>query len=170
MFNPYVRYDAKYLAEFQKKGVKAFVKQRYRRGENLLVDPSVPAFLYTHYSQMHMAQNHMLAIAHDPERRLLLLDNADDMQDLQKVGKPETGEIAYLRFAVKDAAALARKILDKKLHAYISEKLKWRVPRVEGVTFSMEFIFGDIYVELRYGTHYHRVNIEDIETTKGYVL
>jgi hypothetical protein len=170
MFNPYAFYELKYLPAFKEKGVKAFVKQTYDRGRNLLEENPSPAFLLSHYDNISKAHGHLDAIKHDPHRRLLLLENAEDYQELQRMGHPDPGELIYLNFAVPNAERKAQATLDKKLHAYIDYKLNWRVPGGQTVQFSLEFEFGEIYAVLKHGGRYHRVKFEEIETTKGYVL
>jgi hypothetical protein len=170
MFNPYALYEAKYLEGFKTKGVKAFVKQTYDRGRNLLEQNPGPAFLLTHYNEIKMAINHMDAISNDPERRLFMFDNFSDLLELQRIGRPGAEELVYMSLKTPGAEQKAKKILDKKLRAYISFKLNWLVPASETVQFSLEFIFGEIYAVLRHGHHSHKVKMEEIETTKGYVL
>jgi hypothetical protein len=75
-----------------------------------------------------------------------------------------------LRFRDRDAEERARKKLDKKLRAYIDHKLGWRIAGYDAVTFSLDFHFGEIYVVLKHGSKYQKVNIDDIESSKGYVL
>jgi hypothetical protein len=170
MFNPYARYELKYLSAFRQKGLKAFVKQSYDRGRNMLEENPRSAFLLIHYSDVTKAQGHMDAIKHDPNRRLLLMNNVEDYQELQRMGQPDSGELVYLNFAIPNAERQAQAALDKKLHAYIDYKLNWRVPGGQTVQFSLEFEFGEIYAVLKHGGRYHRVKFDEIETTKGYVL
>jgi hypothetical protein len=170
MFNPFPPYEIKYLAAFKQKGVKAFVMQTYDRGRNLLDEDPAPAFLLTHYENIDQAEDHMDAIGHDAGRRLFRMENADDVKELQRLGQPGARERVYMRFKIPNAEQVARKVLDKKLHAYIDFKLGWKIPGHDLVKFSLDFIFGEIYVELKHGSKYHKVKIEEIETTKGYVL
>lgn len=169
MFNPFPRFELKYLNGFRQKGVVAFVKQTYERGR----DPHAhekPGFLLSHYSEPHMARNHFDAIAHDPGRQLLETANPEDWKELARLGGADAGALVYMYFKIPDAEQRAKKVLDKKLHAYIDHKLKWRVSREEGVQFGLEFTFGEIYAVLKSGGRTHKVKIEEIETTKGYVL
>jgi len=170
MFNPFPLFEAKYLSGFKQKGVLAFVKQSYERGRNPLNNTEWPAYLLSHYAEPHMAQNHFDAIGHDPSRALLFLDNPEHFKELQRLGVKDQGSYTYLYLKLPDAEAKAKKMLDKKLHAYIDYKLGWRVSREEGVQFSLNFIFGEIYVVLSSGGRKHQVKIEEIETLKGYVL
>lgn len=170
MFNPFPRFELKYLNGFRQKGVVAFVKQTYDRGRDPHDKTEKPAFLLSHYNEPHMARNHFDAIAHDVNRQLLEIDNSEDWKELERLGAQESGAIVYMYFKLPDAEQRAKKVLDTKLHAYIDHKLKWRVSRSEGVQFGLEFTFGEIYAVLKSGGRTHKVKIEEIETTKGYVL
>ena len=169
MFNPYSPYEAKYLAAFKQKGVKFFVRQTYDRGKNLLEENPKPAFLLTHYEQLEMAQNHFDALGDDPGKRLYRMDTMQDVQELQRFGLPNSAERIYVAFKTPDAELRARKMLDKKLRAFIDHKLQWRVPGHTTVDFSLKFIFGKIYVVLKHGGRYDERQIEEIENM-SYVL
>jgi hypothetical protein len=170
MFNPYRRYEAQYLPKFKMKGVKAFVQQTYDRGRDLLAENPRPAFLLTHYEDLIKAEGHMDALKHDPNRRLFKMDDPEDYRELYRLGQRDCGAQVYLYFMFPDADARARRALDKKLHAYIDFKLKWRIPSLETAEFYLEYEFGEIYAVLKHGGRYHRVKFEEIETMKGYVL
>lgn len=170
MFNPFVPYDSKYLAGFRQKGVKAFVKQYYPRGNNPLVQDAPPALLLSHYHDLKKAEDHYGVIAHDVHRQLLVMDKAEDQALLLSLGDKNRGIPVFLPFKLPDAEHRARKVLDKKLRAYIDFKLNWRVPGQHSVQFSLDVIFGEIYAVLKHGGLVHTVRLDDIENTSGYVL
>lgn len=170
MYNPFPRYEIKYLGPFKQKGVTCFVKQSYPRGANRLEENSKPSLLISHYTDKGLALEHLDALKHDPHACLLMLDEPADVAELQRMGSKDAGEYVYMYFKQPGGEQLARKYLDKKLHAYIDFKLGWNVPGHSLVKMKLDYIFGEIYVELRHGTKYHKVKLEEIETTKGYVL
>lgn len=170
MFNPLVPYHLKYLAGFRQKGVTAFVQQSYPRGRNLLQEEQAMALLLSHYHDAKQADDHYGVIAPDPHRRLLLMHHAEDYAELLALGGPEKGIPVFLPFKIPDAEQKARKVLDKKLRAYIHYKLHWRVPGQHTLQFSLDVIFGEIYAVLRHGGLTHTVKLDDIENTSGYVL
>ncbi|HEX2628864.1 MAG TPA: hypothetical protein VHM26_07630 [Chitinophagaceae bacterium] len=170
MFNPFEPYEAKYLTGFTKKGVEAFVLQSYPRGERPFEDPRLPGYLLTHYEEIKLAENHMDSIEHDPKKRLLMIDNPDDWNELIRLGRPGSGAHVYMRFKIPDADKKAKKVLEKHIRAYIDHKLGWRIPGYDVVQFSLDAIFGDLYAVLKYGPKYCKVKLDDIESNKGYVL
>lgn len=170
MFNPFPLFDVKYLGGFKQKGVKCFVKQTYDRGRNLLEDNPRPSFLISHYTDKGLALEHMDALKHDSKACILMIDNEDDLKELQRMGSKHSDSLVYMYFKQADGEIRAKKVLDKKLHAYIDYKLGWKVAGGTTVEMKLDFIFGDIYVELRYGSKFKKVKIEEIEKTEGYVL
>jgi hypothetical protein len=170
MFNPFPVYHPKYLPLFIQKGVKCFVKQTYERGRNLLEEKILPAYLLTQYHDIGLAKEHMDSIRHDAAAVMLVVSDADDLKELQRLGRADCAERIYLRFRDRDAEERARKKLDKKLRAYIDHKLGWRIAGYDSVSFSLDFHFGEIYVVLKHGSRYQKVNIDDIESLKEHVL
>lgn len=167
MYNPFPRYELKYLAPFKQKGVKCFVKQSYPRGQNKLEENPRPSFLLSHYNDRGLALEHLDSLKHDPEAHILMMDEEADFAELKRLA--DFAQYVYMYFKPKDGEQQARRLPDKKLHAYIDYKLGWKVPGGQLVNMKLDFIFGDLYVELRHGTKYAKVKIEEIENPK-YVL
>jgi hypothetical protein len=170
MFNPFARYHAKYLDEFRKKGIKAFVKQTYNRGRNLSEVNPPPSFLLTHYGQLNMAYEHMRAIQRDPGRKLLLLNNPADYAELSRMGQTDAGMHVYMQLAVTNVVAKMRRCVDQKTRHYISRNLGWRITAQQMIQFSLRIIFGEIYVTLHHEGQSHIVKLDEIEQLNSYVL
>lgn len=170
MYNPFPLYDIKYLQPFLAKGVKCFVKQTYDRGRNMLEENPKPAFLISHYNEIGLALEHLDALKHDTNARILRIDNAADLSELRRMGMPGASERVYMYFKQADAERRLRKTLDKRLHAYIDHKLNWKIPGYQTVQMKLDFIFGEIYVELRHGSKYHKIKLEEVESNAGYLI
>lgn len=163
MFNPFSTYDTKYLDQFRKKGVKAFVKQTYNRGRDLSESNPLPSFLLTHYVQLPMAYEHMRAIQRDPGKKLLLLNNPADYAELSRMGLPGAGVHVYMQLAVSNVVPKMRRCIDQKTRHYISRHLGWRLTAQEMIQFSLRIIFGEIYVTLHHEGQSHMVKLDEIE-------
>lgn len=170
MFNPFPPYESKYLDMFRKKGVVCFLKQTFDRGKNLLEEQPRPAFLLTHYEDRGLALEHLDSLKHDKAAEILMLNNPRDYTELVAMGEPSGDVLAYMRFRVKNIDEKAKRFLDKKIRFYIDHVLHWRVSVSSGIQLNLDFIFGDIYIELRQGDRYHKVKIEEIEKMKAHVL
>lgn len=170
MYNPYPPYEKKYLPEFKKKGVKCFVLQTYDRGRNLLEADPRPAYLLCHYDDITHAREHMDALKHDLRARILMMNEEADVRELLRLGESNAPERVYMYFKPQNGERTFQKLMEKKIRAYIDLKLRWHVPGGSTVALKLDFIFGEIYVELRHSGKYHKVKLEEIESMHGYVL
>jgi hypothetical protein len=169
MFNPFAAFEPRFLSGFRQRGVKAFVQQTYERGRNLLEEDPRPAYLLIHFNNEKKAREHFEAIKTDPGRQLFITDDLDDYRKLQTLlNDPAAGRF-YTMLKIKDAELKAQKFLDKRIRSYIDFKTNWRPARYESVHFSLDFIFGEIYVQLKCGARSVKMRIEELENQK-YVL
>ena len=169
MFNPFSHFDPRYLPEFKKKGIRAFVMQLYERGRNMLEDNPRPAYLLSHFDRLDIANQHFDALKHDSTRQLFMLGDSAQYNELQNRLR-STDAVYYTRLIIKDANQKAQKILDKKIHAYIDYKTSWRPSRYDEVSFELDVIFGQIYVLLKFKGRDVKIKLEELENQKDYVL
>lgn len=160
MFNPLQQFDAKYLPSFIKKGVVAFVKQSYQRGRKLL-DPGAPeTFVLIHFEKTLAAQQYFDVLKDDPARELLFVDDPVQLARIRNL--VDTGN-CFMMLKVQDAEFRARKVLDKKLKAFIEKKLNWHPSRQDEVLFSLDVQFGEVYARLKFRSKEIKVKLEEIE-------
>ncbi len=169
MFNPFAAFEPRYLPEFRKKGVIAFVKQAYARGKNLLEENPRASFMLSHYNEMQLANQHIESLTHDPSAQLILLDKDDGYSALEKLLENKNA-LYYTRLLLKDANHKAKKMLDKKIHTYIDRKSGWNPRGYDEVGFNLDIIFGQIYVDFKYRGKEIKIKLEELENQKDYVL
>lgn len=165
MYNPLRAFEPKYLEAFRKKGVKAFVKQTYKRGKGNAPD-SPDAFLLIHFENLLAAQQYHDVIKYDLSRELLLMDSADDIGRINNLLKTAA---VFMTLTAPDANERARKVLDKRLKAFIEHKLNWRPGRSDEVIFDLDIQYAEIYATLKFRSKEIKVKLEDIENA-SYVL
>jgi hypothetical protein len=165
MFNPLHAFEPQFLERFRQKGVKAFVKQTYKRGrEN---NPESPqAFILIHFENLLAAQQYYDVIKHDENRDILKIDSPDDLATVKDL--LETAKV-FTMLKIKDAEGKARKILDKRIRAFIEYKLNWRPGREDDLIFTLDVQFGEIYANLKFRSKEIKVKLEEIENA-SYVL
>ena len=168
MFNPFAPFEPKFLPGFQQKGVKAFIKQTYERGRNFLEENPAPSFLLIHTDDIGLAQEHYDAIKHDPNRELFVLSDPEQLADLKKLLVSKSARY-YTMLTIKDANDRAKKLLHKKIRTYVDTKTDWHPHNWELVIFALDFIFGEVYVKLKYGAREIKIKMEELENMK-YVL
>lgn len=164
MFNPFVAFDPRFLPCFKQKGVKAFVQQTYDRGRNMLEQDPQPAFLLVHYNEIDKAREHFEMIKTTTGQRLYLVDNPTHWQELEALLNKPSGNRFYTILTIEDVNQKAKKYLDKKIRYYINFRTNWRPSRGEQIAFSLDIIFGEIYVLLKYGPHQVKMPIDEFET------
>lgn len=163
MFNPFLRYEKKYLSGFKQKDVTCFVMQTYKRGRVNNGEHPRPSYLLWHYEDEEAARNHLDACRHDPGTYMLMLDDERDLKELVRLGEKNIPELIYMALKPRDAEQQLRRMMDVQIRSYIDQKLKWRIPSFNTVAVKLVFIFGHIYVELRHGSKHHKVKLEEIE-------
>jgi hypothetical protein len=163
MFNPLRAFEPKYLEAFRKKGVKAFVKQTYKRGGS---GGSADAILLMHFESLLAAQQYYDVIKYDLGRELLLMESADDVA---RINTLLTTMPVFMTLTAPDANERARKVLDKRLKAFIEHKLNWRPGRSDEVIFDLDIQYAEIYAKLKFRSKEIKVKLEDIENA-SYVL
>ena len=160
MFNPLHKFEIKYLDAFIKKGVIAFVKQSYQRGRKLS-DPQAPiTWVLIHFEKELAARQYFDVLKEDPARELLFIDQATDLKRIKEI--IDSGN-AFMMLKIKDAEFRARKLLDKKLKAFIEYKLNWHPSRQDEVSFSLDVQFGEVYARLRFRSKEIKLKLADIE-------
>lgn len=168
MFNPCAVFETEYLQRFIQKGVIAFVKQSYPRGKNPLDADSPPAYLLTHFSVMGQALHHYSVVKEYEGSRLYKLDNPDDLKELNTI-LTERKEKYFTSLTVPNVNDKARKVLDRKIKAFIDFKTNLKPKGSDSVGFTLEMNFGEIYAELRCGSRKIKVKLDELETLNGYV-
>lgn len=169
MYNPFPLINPKYLDVFRQKGEVAFVLQTYERGRHPLAEIDKPAFLLSHYKREHLAKQHYQAIAHDPARRLWYTSDPAHWEKLQRLADSGDRAYVYVCFKTADAIDRLKASLNNRLRAFIEHKLGWK-PGRSTVKMKLECTNGQLSVLLVLGAMKKKVNIEEIETTAGYVL
>jgi hypothetical protein len=169
MFNPLASFELRFLPLFKQKGVKAFVKQTYERGRNMLEENPRPAYLLIHFADEKIAMEHFEAIKSDPDRYIYYIDKKQDWEELVKMVRNTSEHCFYSLLMVKNVNERARAVLDKKIRRFINYKTNWNPSRYDHVFFSLDIIFGEIYVQLSHGNKLEKLKLDEFENM-SYVL
>ena len=169
MFNPFAPFDPRLLEKFRAKGVKAFVKQTYERGKSRLDGNNITAYLLIHYENPSMARQYYQAIQADPGRRLFRMDDPAEYQELHSLLNKPSNFRFFTALILKDANEKAKKLLDKQIRAYITYRTDWQPPRSADISFNLEMVFGELYVQLKYRDHEIKIKLSELENQR-YVL
>jgi hypothetical protein len=163
MFNPFAQFMPQYLPAFKEKGVKAFVRQTYERGKDLLKSDPQPSYILNHFSDANKAREHYNAIDTDPNRRIYFTEDKQDWEQLTVLLNNTSSQLCYTILVVKDVNEKARKCLETHIRSYIHSKTDWQPASYARISFSLEFVFGEIYVLLIYGPRKIRMKLDELE-------
>ena len=150
MFNPLQPFEERFIGMFRKKGVKAFVRQTYNRGDG---------FVLIHFENLLAAQQYYDVVKTDAARELILLNE----QGEQRIKELLQKEKIYTMLKVKDAEFKVKKLLEKRIRYFIDHKLGWNPGRNDDVQFSLDVQFGEVYAKLKYRSKEIKVKLADIE-------
>lgn len=164
MFNPLHQFEPQFIEGFRKKGVKAFVKQTYNRGKG--PDPGTSSFVLVHFEHLLGAQQYFDVQKGDAGRELFKIDDAADLDKIKTL--LNTAKV-FTMLKIKDAEIKARKMLDKRVRAFIEYKLNWHPGREDDVRFTLDVQFGEVYAKLKFRSKEIKVKLEEIEKA-NYVL
>ena len=166
MFNPLHPFEPRFIDLFKSKGVKAFVKQTYKRGRPGFHDPDREGFVLVHFENLLAAQQYFDVLTEDPARELFLTDSPEHVA---KINNLLHSASVFTMLKIKDAEVKARQILDRKIRAFIEYNLKWQPSGQDGVRFTLDVQFGEVYAKLRFRSKEIKVKLEEIEAG-NYVL
>lgn len=166
MFNPLQAFEERFIRLFQQKGVKAFVKQTYKRGRPDFNEKNTEAFVLIHFQSLVAAQQYFDVLKEDPGRELLKPETPEDTEKIRHL--LHTSKV-FTMLKVKEAESKARKLLDKKIRAFIEYKLHWRPGSQDEVRFGLDVQFGEVYAKLTFRSQEIKVKLEEIENPH-YVL
>jgi hypothetical protein len=150
MFNPLQPFEERFIEMFRRKGVKAFVRQTYNRGNG---------FVLIHFENMLAAQQYFDVVKTDPARELILLDKAGE----ERIKELLRTEKIYTMLKIRDAEFKVKKLLEKRIRCFIDTKLGWNPGRNDDVQFGLDVQFGEVYAKLKFRAKEIKVKLEDIE-------
>jgi hypothetical protein len=102
----------------------------------------------------------------DPGREIFFTDRPADMTRIKELLCTAP---VFMMLKIKNAEIKARKVLDKKLKAFIEYKLNWHPSRQDEVLFSLDVQFGEVYAKLKFRSKEIKVKLAEIEEA-NYVL
>lgn len=166
MLQPFERMKPTTIPKLEEMGKYFLVSQTYTRyADHTSADPKM-SLLLTDYADENMAKTHVKALHKDQYAAILNLHRPEHKAKLLEL----TGE--HSRFHVFWAVVKSRKDLEEKVTAvykpnmkkFIEQNTNWRIGRDTVLRPSLELVFGELYIIIKYGNQTVRVKFEDIET------
>jgi len=165
MLQPFGRFKAVYIPKLMEWGKYYLVSQTYTRYPDHSEAPK-ESLLLTDYADANEAKTHLEALHKDKYAAILHLQHPPHQAKLMELLD------AGSRFHVFWAVVKSVKELEEKINAvykpniksFIEQNTNWRISRETTLHPSVELIFGELFIILKYDNQAIRVKFEDIET------
>lgn len=165
-FNPFERLTPALIAAFRRKGKRWLVSQTL----DLSADHQPPGearifLLVTHYADQGMATVHRKAVAGDRYAALIDLERPSHLRQLEKTmqhGSPYIVFSALIRSRAK-VEKTASDLYRDKYWKFIQQNCRSGISPGKHVKPSMQLIFGEIFIILKYGSETLRTKLSEIE-------
>jgi hypothetical protein len=162
MFNPFSRFQEKFIPAFRKAKKRYLVSQTFTRynpqdGKTFL--------MLTHYDDKESAKVHLNAISFDKFASIIDLEKEVHRNKLLEMLGPESKYVIYSSLTTdpKEVKRTVDSLFKENVQRFINKNTNWRISRDHTVKPKLEITFGELYVVLKYGTQTIRVKLEEIE-------
>ena len=166
MLQPFYAFRPEFVDRLIKLEKVYLVAQTYKRGVSLDTQDKIPIIL-TDYDDIGLAKTHLNAIKHDKYAAIIQLNNPAHKEKLLQMLAPDS-KYKVFSCLIKSAEELALRITKQYKHhmrRYIENRTDWRIGRDTALRPKVCFIFGEIYVVLKWSNRTLKVKFEDIENS-----
>ncbi len=142
------------------------VSQTYHAGDETDDGSRKTPILLTDYDDKGLASVHKAAIKSDPFASIIDLNNSRHLATLRELLRPDSPY--YLYWAVVQDRERFRKSLDQhykdKIRRYLQKNTAWRIGADENLKPSVQMIFGELFMILKWRKQELRVKFAEIES------
>lgn len=166
MLQPFYAFRTEFVEGLIKLNKNYLVSQTYKRGESLYTQDKT-CLLLTDYDDIGLAKTHLNALKHDKYAAIIDLNKQAHKQKLLSMLAPDSKYKVY-SCMIKSAEELALRVTKQYKHQmrrYIENRTNWRIGRDTELRPKLSFIFGEIYVVLKWSNRTLQVKFEDIENS-----
>ncbi|MBG9378786.1 hypothetical protein I5907_21315 [Panacibacter sp. DH6] len=166
MFNPHERFQPRFINAFLNAKKYYLVAQTFKRGADMFND-NKECILLTHYDDKGLAIIHKNALTNDRFAAIIDLQQTAHLTKLKTMLQPDSKYVVFSSL-IGDPAAVEtgmHRMLEQNMRRYIDTKTNWRIPANYTVHPKLELIFGELFVNLKFGSQSVRVKLDEIEKT-----
>lgn len=164
MLQPFIKLLPLYVERLEATNKKYFVTQSYKAGTDRTQENKIASLLVSVYDDPGLAETHWNAVRGDAMAAVINLNRPAHKQKLYEM---LSGTKYHVYWAVvKDSADLEKKINAKykdNMRRYLERTTDWKFSRDASLRPSIQLVFGELYINLRYGAQLIRVKFEEIE-------
>lgn len=164
MVQPFIEFEKKYIPRLRALRKIFIVTQTYHRAADLFSHEKT-AILITAYDDKGLAEIHLKAVREDKYAYILNLCVQKHFDQLLSMLEDTSGYRIFWS-VVGDAASLERQLNSgyaAHMRRYIEKHTTWRIGGNERIAPSFEVTFGELFVNLKWGSQRQRIKFEEIE-------
>ena len=164
-FNPFEPLTPVLLASLRKKGKRWLVSQTMDLSSNNPLSDSKIFLLMTHYEDQGMATVHLKAVLEDKYASLIDLEKEVHRRQLEKILSKDSRYIVYSSLITNKERAekMASELYKEKYWKFIQQHSRAGITSNKHLRPSIQLIFGEIFVVLKYGSETMRTRLSEIE-------
>lgn len=164
-FNPFEPLTPVLLASLRKKGKRWLVSQTMDLSSNNPLSDSKIFLLMTHYEDQGMATVHLKAVLEDKFASLIDLEKEVHRRQLEKILSKDSRYIVYSSLITNKERAekMASELYKEKYWKFIQQHSRAGITSNKHLRPSIQLIFGEIFVVLKYGSETMRTRLSEIE-------
>ncbi|HUS02252.1 MAG TPA: hypothetical protein VMY77_11025 [Chitinophagaceae bacterium] len=162
MFNPFSKFQEKFIPTFRKAKKRYLVSQTFTREP---LQEGKTFLILTQYDDKESARVHLNAISFDKFASIIDLEKEVHREKLLDMLSPQSKYVIYSSLTIdqKEVKKTVDGLFKEKVQRFINKNTNWRISRDHTVKPKLEITFGELYVVLKYGTQTIRVKLEEIE-------
>jgi hypothetical protein len=165
MLQPFEKFKPGYVERLLHLNKPFIVTQTYTRADARLAEGINASLLLSDYDDMGLAKIHFKAVIDDPYAAIIHLTKAAHRKKLTEMMLP--GSAYQLYWAVvkskKELEHIVNTRFKDKMREYIAANTTWRIERDTSVRPSVQLIFGELFIVIKYGKQVVRVKFEELE-------
>ena len=165
MIQPFTIFEKKMIVGLINLRKVYLVAQYYPPGMNHFSDKAKIPILISDYDDVSLAQVHLGALRHDKYGCIINLENEKHLNKLRDM-LTENSQFLLYWAAVESMKKLEKRITLKykdNMRNYIIKNTTWRIGADETLRPVLQVIFGELFINLKYGDQEIRVKFEEIE-------
>lgn len=165
MLQPFEPMKPAYIARLIKLKKFYLVSQTYKRGGDPFAEDQKTALLLTDYDDPGLAKGHLQARSGDKYAAIIDLQKEEHLQKIKSMMEEESPYRVFWAI-VRSREELEAKITENysdNIRRYIESNTSWRIGRNTTIYPKLQLIFGELFIELKYGRETRRLTFEQLE-------
>ena len=168
MFNPFAKFDERFITGFRNAQKRYLVSQTFKRATDHFTDEEKINLILSHYDDLGLAKIHLNAISKDKYASIIDLEKDAHRNKLTEMLQPGSKYSIYTSL-ITDQTAIVKQtdiIFKDKIKKYLSTSTNWRIGRNDEVKTKLEITFGELFFTIAFRTQKVRVALEELENIR----